>query len=99
MSSVSARMSKPATRAFPAVGDIKPHSILISVDLPDPFGPRNPNISPPSTDRLRLSTAVTSPNLFVSPLISIADIKPEVRSQESGVRSQTSEARCQKSEV
>src|SRR2546421_11117710 len=72
MSSVSVRMSKPATRAVPAVGEIKPHSILISVDLPDPLGPRKPNISPPPTERVRPSTAVTAPNFLVSPLISIA---------------------------
>ena len=35
--------------------------ILMAVDLPAPFGPRSPKISPSSTDIVKLSTAVSSP--------------------------------------
>ena len=41
------------------------------VDLPAPFGPRNPNTSPSVTVKLSLSTAVKRPNFFVKLRISI----------------------------
>src|SRR6056297_1624812 len=44
------------------------------VDFPAPFGPRNPNTSPSSTDSDRPSTAATSPNCFVNSSISMTDI-------------------------
>ena len=49
--------SKPATVADPAVGSASVHSILIVVDLPAPFGPRKPNISPGATSKETPSTA------------------------------------------
>ena len=33
----------------------------IVVDLPDPFGPRNPVTTPGGTSKVRLSTAVAAP--------------------------------------
>ena len=33
----------------------------IVVDLPDPFGPRNPVTTPDGTSKVRLSTAVAAP--------------------------------------
>ena len=53
--------SKPATLASPAVGFASVQRILIVVDLPAPFGPRNPNVSPACTARSRPRTASTSP--------------------------------------
>src|ERR1700744_2646500 len=44
------------------------------VDLPAPFGPRNPMTSPLPTDRLKSATAVTGPKRLVSPSISIMDM-------------------------
>src|SRR6476646_6560377 len=41
------------------------------VDLPAPFGPRNPVTTPGSTTKLSRSTAVLSPYRLVSPSISI----------------------------
>ena len=43
-----------------------PVSIFIVVVLPQPFGPRNPKISPRPIAKLTLSTAVKSPNRQVS---------------------------------
>ena len=42
------------------------------VDLPAPFGPRNPNTSPRVTVRLRSSTATTWPNRLVKPSMRMA---------------------------
>src|SRR5690348_9532274 len=64
--------SSPHTETDPALGGMKPVIMRIVVDLPAPFGPRNPSTSPfptsketPSTarlvpkDLLRLSTLIT----------------------------------------
>jgi hypothetical protein len=43
--------------------------IIRIVDVfPAPFGPRNPNDSPWSTEKSMPSTAVNPPNRFVNPL-------------------------------
>ena len=57
-------MSKPPTVAVPFVGGRRVVSMRISVDLPAPFGPRRPKISPGSTLKLMSSTAVKVPNTF-----------------------------------
>src|SRR5690349_13882912 len=57
-------MSNPATLPAPAVGGKMPQSILMVVDLPAPFGPRKPKISPRLTFRLTLFTAMKSPKRF-----------------------------------
>ncbi len=46
-------------RRVPDVGSVSPIRILMSVVLPAPFGPRNPNISPFSTSRLMSLNAWT----------------------------------------
>ena len=51
---------KPATSARPALGWIRPLSILRVVVLPAPLGPRKPTISPGSTVKLTAFTASTS---------------------------------------
>jgi hypothetical protein len=56
--------SAPATRAVPDVIDSSVVSIRTVVDLPAPFGPRNPNTSPASTRRSTPRTASTSPARF-----------------------------------
>ena len=61
-SSLPAR--QPSITISPAVGRNKVHIILIVVDLPAPFTPRNPNNSPLSTEKLILSTAFTSLKYF-----------------------------------
>jgi hypothetical protein len=48
-----------------------PQSIRMTVDLPDPFGPRNPKIDPRAIEKLTWSTAVNVPKRFVSPSHSI----------------------------
>src|SRR5262245_54271640 len=49
----------------PAVGFCSVHIILMVVDLPAPFGPRKPKISPSCTVKLMLLTAVKSPKRLV----------------------------------
>src|SRR5579875_231565 len=66
--------SCPATLAVPEVGSARVHRILIVVDLPAPFGPRKPNVSPPATSKSMPRTASTSPYLFVSSLTEMAGI-------------------------
>jgi hypothetical protein len=57
----------------------------MSVDLPEPFGPKNPNISPLSTEKLTSLTALNSPNFLVSLLISIATLI-KAGNQDSGFK-------------
>src|SRR5580704_14423138 len=64
--------SKPPTVALPEVGSSNPHSIRMVVDLPAPFGPRNPNISPRRTSRFTRSTATKLPKRFTRSRISTA---------------------------
>src|ERR1035441_1585337 len=56
--------SKPATTARPEVGLSSPQSMRMVVDLPAPFGPRNPKTSPLLTSRLIRSTATKPPKRF-----------------------------------
>src|SRR5436190_6043827 len=58
-------MSKPATRPDPSVAGRIPVSMRIVVDLPAPFGPRNPKICPARTRKVMWSTAVKDPNVRV----------------------------------
>ena len=50
----------PATRALPPDGRSRPHSMRKVVDLPAPFGPSRPKISPRCTAKLTWSTAMKS---------------------------------------
>ncbi len=59
-------MSRPATVPVPEVGDRRPQSMRMVVDLPAPLGPRNPKISPLATSRLMPSTATKSPKRLVN---------------------------------
>src|ERR1700730_3796234 len=59
--SASARTSSPSTQADPSLRGSKPVSILMTVVLPLPLGPRKPKISPFSTRKLTPSTATKSP--------------------------------------
>src|SRR5689334_22148360 len=70
-------MSCPSTWATPPLGCRKPRSSRIVVDLPAPFGPRNPKISPASTVRSRSASAGAScrPYCFVSPRVSMTAIE------------------------
>src|SRR5262252_1762074 len=61
--------------AVPLVGGSSVTSIRISVDLPAPFGPSSPKISPSSTVKLIPFTAVNSPNFLTILRTSIAFIK------------------------
>src|ERR1035438_5085381 len=60
----SVRTSNPATVPVPPVGDRIPVSMRIVVDLPAPFGPRKPKISPFCTSKLTRFTAVKLPKRF-----------------------------------
>ena len=51
---------------------MNPSSRRRVVDLPAPFGPRNPNTSPCSTSSVRWSSATSDPNRFVRSSVRIA---------------------------
>src|SRR5262245_43311399 len=55
-------MSRPAKRILPSVGTVSPARQLKKVDLPAPFGPISPTISPSSTDKSAWRTAKKLPN-------------------------------------
>src|ERR1700676_285188 len=69
--SVSRTTSCPPIRAVPSVGSSIPQSIRMTVDLPEPLGPRNPKMEPLPTENETWSTAVNVPKRFVSPSHSI----------------------------
>src|SRR5207237_8947637 len=69
---LSGPTAMPATTAVPAVGEISVARIRTVVVLPAPFGPRNPNTSPPATLNDTPDTAVSPPNTFVRQLTSTA---------------------------
>src|SRR5664280_122112 len=71
-----AATSKPATLTSPAVGRARVQSMLMVVDLPAPFGPRNANTSPSQTSKLIPSTAVNWPNRLVRSRTSITLAPP-----------------------
>ena len=56
--------SNPLTIAVPDVGGSSVTSMRIRVDLPAPFGPSSPKISPSSTPKVMPLTAVKSPNFL-----------------------------------
>src|SRR6476620_3190933 len=62
----------PNSVAVPSVGGSRPVSIFMVVDLPQPFEPRKPKISPRSIDSVTWSTAVNLPNRQVRPCASMA---------------------------
>src|SRR5574340_772404 len=62
--SASVTMSCPATWPEPDVGVMMPQSMRIVVDLPEPLGPRNPNLSPFSTAKEIRFTATKFPKRF-----------------------------------
>ena len=66
----------PSSAARPAVGRIRSSRMRISVLLPAPFGPRNPNTSPCSTRRSTSTSACTSPPYVLErPAVSIAGVR------------------------
>src|SRR5438445_4083583 len=75
-------MSSPQIIAVPAVGARKPVIIFIVVDLPAPFGPRNPSTSPRGTVNEMSSTALSGPKCLTRCRISsIAGWSPIVRTR------------------
>jgi hypothetical protein len=64
------RMSMPAMEALPEVEERYPVIIFMVVDLPAPFGPRKPTISPSFIEKEISSTAKWLPYLFTRFLIS-----------------------------
>ncbi len=57
----SFRTSRPSTRMLPEVGRLRPSIISRVVVFPAPLGPSTPNVSPRSTEKEILSTAVRLP--------------------------------------
>ena len=62
-----ASTGSPNTFAVPEVMGSRPASMRMVVDLPQPFAPRNPKISPLAMLKLASSTAVKSPKRRVRP--------------------------------
>src|SRR5213079_1001258 len=58
--------SSPPNRTDPAVGTRSPQRQLKNVDLPAPFGPIRPMMSPSSTSRSASDTARKLPNICVT---------------------------------
>src|SRR5437763_11861386 len=58
--------SWPPNRTDPAVGTRSPERQLKNVDLPAPFGPMRPMISPSRTSRSASATARKLPNVWVT---------------------------------
>ena len=54
-------MGWPSTLISPRVGAMRPSSIFIVVDLPEPFGPSKPWTTPGATLRSRLWTTSVRP--------------------------------------
>lgn len=53
---------------------MRPHSILMVVDLPLPLGPKNPKIEPLATVSCKSRTAVTSPKRLVNERATMASL-------------------------
>src|SRR6266568_4472615 len=70
-SSDSENTSKPPTLADPDVAPMKPVRMRMVVDLPAPFGPRNPSTWPDGTENVTSWTAARSPWYLVRPWTSI----------------------------
>src|SRR2546426_2650059 len=70
--------SCPRTITVPEVGFKSPTRVFISVDLPDPLGPRRPLTSPAATDRLRSLTARIDPYAFLKWETFIAAPDPDI---------------------
>ncbi|MNT52234.1 hypothetical protein D3C72_1892490 [compost metagenome] len=62
----------PNSQALPSVAGSKPVSIFMVVDLPQPFEPRKPKISPRPMRKFTWSTAVKSPKRMVRSCASMA---------------------------
>ena len=60
----------PSSRISPADAAVRPSSMRMSVVLPAPFGPRNPNATPAGTRSSTSWTAVRSPKRLVRPEVS-----------------------------
>src|SRR5215470_1581278 len=60
-------MSLPSNRMRPPSVVSDPETQLISVVLPEPFGPMSPNRSPALTERLTRLRAVKPPNRLTTP--------------------------------
>src|SRR6516225_1954142 len=60
-------MSRPSNRMRPPSAVSDPETQLISVVLPEPFGPMSPNRSPAFTERLTPLRAVKPPNRLTRP--------------------------------
>src|SRR2546422_10036596 len=68
--------SLPYTFALPESGFRIPKIIFIVVDLPEPFGPRSPSISPRRKVNVRWSTARVAPKDFAREVASSAFASP-----------------------
>src|SRR5678815_740483 len=60
-----ATISNPPMETSPSDGGMNPVMTRMVVDLPAPFGPRNPKTSPFSTPNDTPSTATLGPNVFL----------------------------------
>src|SRR5206468_11920049 len=83
-------MSRPSKRMRPASAASAPDTQLMSVVLPEPFGPMRPNRSPAFTDKLTRLSAVKPPNRLTRP--STSSNAPAIASAPSQASHQTEDA-------
>src|SRR5439155_11639233 len=75
--------SSPASRIVPVNSPCTAAMIFISVDLPAPFSPTSPWISPVCKEKSTSRSAWTPPNDFEMPTISSSAALPSVTGQDS----------------
>src|SRR5271157_4986445 len=75
MAARSASKLWPRISIWPAVGSSRPVRQPMVVLLPEPLGPRKPNMVPGATDSDKPSTAVTVPYFFTRFVIRMASIR------------------------
>src|SRR5262249_33657059 len=79
MSDVEPVRLTPSKLTVPEVGVVSPARQLKNVDLPAPFGPIRPMISPSATVRSALGTARKLPNALEPPFASSSMARPPLR--------------------
>src|SRR6185369_11153096 len=84
--SASRAMSYPTTVPRPLVGSRIPHSMRMVVDLPAPFGPSTPKISPRRTRSETSRTAHRLPKRRESPSVSMTSSSAGIACSGGAVR-------------
>src|ERR1022692_3038379 len=68
------RVGVPSTSTSPALGKSKPFTILSAVVLPEPLRPSSTNVSPASTERVKLFRISRAPMRYDAARNSLNDV-------------------------